>query len=49
MTSSAQAARETVCIAATFLFNFTSSIFFFASVHSVIPIYANGLPPWLIW
>ena len=36
-------------IAATFLFKFTSSIFFFASVHSVIPIYANGLPPWLFW
>ena len=41
--------RVLPAIAATFLFNLTSSIFFFASVHSVIPIYANGLPAWLIW
>jgi hypothetical protein len=36
-------------IAATFFFNLTSSIFFFASVQGVVPFYANGLPAWLSW
>jgi hypothetical protein len=36
-------------IAATFFFNLTSSIFFFASVQGVVPFYANGLPAWLTW
>jgi D-alanyl-lipoteichoic acid acyltransferase DltB (MBOAT superfamily) len=36
-------------IAATFLFNVVSSVFFFASVQGAIPFYANGLPAWLAW
>jgi hypothetical protein len=33
--------------AATLVFNLLSSVLFFASLHQVAPIYANGLPPWL--
>ncbi len=33
-------------IAATFLFNLASSVFFFASVQGVLPFYANALPAW---
>ena len=36
-------------IIATFLFNLTTSIFFFASVQGVVPFYQNGLPAWLTW
>lgn len=34
-------------IVATLAFNLTSSVFFFASIHSVTPFYARGLPGWL--
>jgi hypothetical protein len=36
-------------IAATFLFNLSSSVFFFASVQGIVPFYANDLPAWLTW
>jgi D-alanyl-lipoteichoic acid acyltransferase DltB (MBOAT superfamily) len=41
--------RVWLAIAATFLFNVLSSVFFFASVHGVVPFYANGLPDLLRW
>lgn len=31
----------------TMVFNLTSSVFFFASVHGVVPFYSRGLPEWL--
>jgi hypothetical protein len=34
-------------IAATLAFNLASSVFFFASIHAVVPFYAQGLPGWL--
>ncbi|MDH4393577.1 MAG: MBOAT family O-acyltransferase [Aquabacterium sp.] len=33
--------------AGTLVFNLLSSVLFFASLHQVAPIYAQGLPPWL--
>jgi MBOAT, membrane-bound O-acyltransferase family len=34
-------------IAATLAFNLVSSVFFFASLHGVVPFYAGGLPQYL--
>jgi D-alanyl-lipoteichoic acid acyltransferase DltB (MBOAT superfamily) len=34
-------------IVATLAFNLASSVFFFASIHAVVPFYAHGLPSWL--
>jgi D-alanyl-lipoteichoic acid acyltransferase DltB (MBOAT superfamily) len=34
-------------IAATWIFNLATSLFFFASLHAVVPFYSRGLPKWL--
>jgi hypothetical protein len=34
-------------IAATLSFNLATSVFFFASINSVVPFYSRGLPEWL--
>ena len=34
-------------IIATYAFNLTSSVLFFASVNSVVPFYSRDLPTWL--
>ena len=39
--------RVAPCIAATLVFNLLSSVLFFASIHSVVPFYSQGLPQWL--
>jgi hypothetical protein len=36
-----------VGVCATFAFNALSSIWFFASIHSISPLYEGGLPKWL--
>ena len=41
--------RKWAAVAATFLFNLASSVFFFASVQGAVPFYTAGLPAWLVW
>ncbi len=34
-------------VAATLAFNLLSAVFFFASIHAIVPFYSRGLPQWL--